>query len=191
MGIFAQKFRMQTKLSDYNNSWYDPGSPIKRAFWYFVNTIVFRNPFIPFSSLKCEILKMFGAKLGKNIVIKPRVNIKYPWFLTIGDDTWIGEDVWIDNVAEVKIGKNVCISQGAMILCGSHDYTSSAFDLIIKPITIEDGVWIGAQSTVSPGIECKSHSILSLKSVATKPLEAYGIYQGNPAKLVKYREILK
>lgn len=182
---------MKTQLSEYNNSWYNPGSTFKRAIWYLVNILIFRNPFAPFSNIKCSILRLFGAKIGRNIVIKPRVNIKYPWFLTIGDNTWIGEDVWIDNVAEVKIGSNVCLSQGSMILCGSHDYTSSSFDLIVKSISIEDGVWIGAQATVSPGIECKSHSVLSLKSVATKPLEAYGIYQGNPAKLVKYREILK
>ncbi len=180
---------MLTKLSEYNNSWYNPGSKIRRGLWYVTNILIMRNPFIPISTIKCSVLRMFGAKIGQNIVIKPRVNIKYPWFLSIGDNTWIGEDVWIDNLATVSIGKNVCLSQGAMILCGSHDYTRSNFDLVVKSVIIEDGVWIAAQATVSQGIICKSHSILSLKSVATRPLEPYGIYQGNPAKLVKKREI--
>ncbi|MGJ8592104.1 MAG: WcaF family extracellular polysaccharide biosynthesis acetyltransferase [Aquaticitalea sp.] len=180
---------MKTDLSTYNNSWYNPGSKLKCILWYFVNIFFFRSPLVPVSSVKRSLLRLFGAKIGNGVVIKPRVNIKYPWFLSIDDNTWVGEDVWIDNVAQVTIGKNVCLSQGAMILCGSHDYSKSSFDLIIGPITLEDGVWIGAQAVVPLGITCKSHSILSLKSVATKTLEPYYIYQGNPAKEVRLRVI--
>ena len=72
-----------------------------------------------------------------------------PWKLKVGNNVWIGEDVWIDNLELVDISDNVCISQGAMLLCGNHDFTSSTFDLIVKPIVLEDGVWIGAKSIVS------------------------------------------
>ena len=133
---------------------------------------------------------MFGAKVGHGVVIKPSANIKYPWFLEIGDHCWIGEGVWIDNLAWVRLGSHVCISQGAMLLTGNHDYKKSTFDLITKEITIENGCWIGAKSIVCPGVTCKSHAVLSVGSVATQDLSAYTIYQGNPASEVRKRVIL-
>ena len=142
---------------------------------------------LPFPSyFKVKLLKLFGAKVGKNVVIKPDVHIKYPWFLEIGDYCWIGEGIWIDNLANIKLGDNVVLSQGAYLLTGSHDYKKEVFDLMLGEIVLEDGVWIGAKATVCPGVTCHSHSVLATGSIATKDLEAYGIYQGNPA--VKKRE---
>jgi putative colanic acid biosynthesis acetyltransferase WcaF len=175
-----------TDLSKFNNDWYHPGNPVKRAIWFVINILFFINPLSPFSGLKIFLLRMFGAKIGTGVVIKPAVNIKFPWKLKIGNYSWIGERVWMDNLDQVNIGNNVCISQGAMLLCGNHHYKKSAFDLIVQPINLEDGVWIGAQSVVTPGVKCLSHSILTVNSVATGNLEAYSIYQGNPA--VKVRE---
>ncbi len=122
-------------------------------------------------------------------MIKPNVKIKYPWNLVIHDYVWIGENVWIDNLAKVTIGGNVCISQGAMLLTGNHDFTKTTFDLIVKPIEIEDGVWIGAKSIVCPGVKCFSHAVLSVNSVATKNLDSNSIYKGNPAVKIKERII--
>jgi len=180
----------QVKLSQYDNSFYNPGSKLKKTMWYVVNMLVFKT-LLPFpSSVKVKILRFFGAKIGIGITIKPNVNIKYPWFLTIGDNCWIGEDVWIDNLALVTIGDNVCISQGAYLLTGSHDYKRECFDLITQPIVLEDGVWIGAKAIVCAGVTCKSHSVLAVGSVATLDLDLYGIYQGNPAKEKRKRDIL-
>lgn len=182
---------MKTDLSRYDNSWYNPGGrTLKRILWYFTNVLFFINPFNPCSAIKVRLLRMFGAQIGKGVVIKPSVNIKYPWNLSIGDYTWIGECVWIDNLTKVSIGSNVCISQGAMLLCGNHNYKKSTFDLIVKPITIEDGAWIGAQSTVCPGVTAHTHSVLSVGSVASKDLEAFSIYRGNPAVKVADRNIV-
>jgi putative colanic acid biosynthesis acetyltransferase WcaF len=89
----------------------------------------------------------------------------------------------------VKIGANVCISQGAMLLTGNHNYKKSTFDLITGEIILEDGVWIGAKSVVCPGVSCHSHAILTVGSIATKNLEAYSIYQGNPAIKIRERSI--
>ena len=133
-------------------------------------------------------LKIFGAKVGAGVVIKPNVNIKYPWKLEIGNNVWIGEQVWIDNLGKVKIGDNVCLSQGAMLLCGNHNYKKVEFDLVVGDISLEEGVWIGAHSVVCPGVRCKSHSILSVNSVAVETLEPYTIYQGNPARELRNRE---
>jgi putative colanic acid biosynthesis acetyltransferase WcaF len=178
---------MKTDLSKFDNGWYHPGRPvIVRALWFLVNGLFFINPVLPFSGLKIILLRLFGARIGRQVVIKPGVNIKYPWRLQIGDHCWIGEKVWIDNLADVKIGNHVCLSQGAFLLTGNHNYKKPAFDLMTGEITLEDGVWIGAKSIVCPGVICYSHAVLSAGSVATKRLEAYGVYQGNPA--IKIRE---
>ena len=138
---------------------------------------------------KIWMLRKFGAKIGKGVFIKPSVNIKYPWTLEIGDYSWIGENVWIDNLAQVKIGSNVCISQGAMLLCGNHNYKKPTFDLMVGEITLEDGSWVGAQSVVCPGVTLHTHAVLGVGSVAHHDLDAYGIYQGNPARKVRERVI--
>jgi putative colanic acid biosynthesis acetyltransferase WcaF len=179
----------QSDLSKYNNSWYDPGAGfIKRFFWYWINAVLIHSYF-PFSSVKVFLLRMFGARIGHGVVIKPNVNIKYPWRLTIGNDTWIGENVWIDNLDSVIIGNNVCISQGALLLCGNHNYTKPTFDLIIGKITLGDGAWIGAKAVVGPDTEVGSHAVLIAGSVASGKLEDYGIYRGNKAVKVKERSI--
>ena len=181
---------LNTNLSSYNNSWFNPGGGrLKRLIWYFINVLFFINPLNPISGLKVLLLRWFGAKIGKGVVIKPSVNIKYPWRLEIGDYTWIGENVWIDNLANVTIGNNVCISQGAMLLCGNHNYKKTTFDLIINNITLEDGSWVGAQSIVCPGVTLHSHSVLGVNSVANHDLEPYSIYQGNPAQKIRSRSI--
>tara|TARA_B100000809_G_scaffold264490_2_gene320475 strand:+ start:1014 stop:1424 length:411 start_codon:yes stop_codon:yes gene_type:complete len=136
-------------------------------------------------------LRLFGAKIGKGVVIKPKVNIKYPWKLSIGDYSWIGEKVWIDNLDHVTIGKNCCLSQEAMLLSGNHDYSNPSFDLIVKPIILNDGSWVGAKSVVCPGVTLYEHAILAVGSIATKNLEANSIYQGNPAIKIKDRIIEK
>jgi len=177
----------KTDLSKFNNSWYNPGGKIKRLVWFVVNFCVFQNRLNGSNGIKVFFLRAFGAKVGKNVIIKPNVNIKYPWKLSIGDNTWIGEQVWIDNLGEVTIGKNVCLSQGAMLLCGNHNYKIESFDLMVGNIELEDGVWIGAHAVVCPSVTCYSHAILSVNSVATHNLEAYTIYQGNPSVKTRKR----
>nr|WP_291750972.1 WcaF family extracellular polysaccharide biosynthesis acetyltransferase [Candidatus Sulfuricurvum sp. RIFRC-1] len=157
--------------------------------WYFIDMIFFKT-LLPFpSGFKMSLLRFFGSKIGTGVVIKPNVHIKYPWFLTIGDHCWIGEGVWIDNLAQVTIGANVCLSQGSYLLTGSHDYKKNTFDLITRPITVEEGTWIGAKAIVCPGVTCHNHSVLAVGSVAVSNLEAYGIYQGNPAVKKRKRAI--
>ncbi|SDL46158.1 WcaF family extracellular polysaccharide biosynthesis acetyltransferase [Siphonobacter aquaeclarae] len=161
----------------------------KNRMWYFVNWAVFNTTF-PFpSGLKCRLLRFFGAKIGTGVVLKPKINIKFPWQLEIGDHVWIGEEVWIDNLVRVRIGSNSCLSQGALLLCGNHDYKSPRFDLTAKPITLAEGVWIGAKSVVCPGVTAASHAVLAVGSVATSDLDAYFVYQGNPARKVRERII--
>ena len=175
-------------LSKYNNDWYNPGkNKLVHILWYFVNILFFINPLVPIVSLKRILLRLFGCKIGKCVVIKPSVNIKYPWLLKIGNNVWIGENVWIDNLANVTLEDNTCISQGAMLLCGNHNYKKSTFDLIVKPIKLKEGSWVGAKAVVCPGVTMEHNSILTVGSIVTSNTEPNGIYQGIPAVKVKTR----
>lgn len=179
----------KTDLAQFNNDWYKPGNKLKIVVWFFFNALFLKNPFMPFSGLKCFVLKCFGSKIGKDVMIKPSVSVKYPWKLKIGNNVWIGENVWIDNLDEVVIKDNVCISQGALLLCGNHNYKKSTFDLLIGPITLEEGVWIGAKSIVTQNVVCESHAVLAVHSVASSNLDSYSVYKGNPAVKIKDRVI--
>lgn len=182
--------KKETQLKkDFDKKDFSTGaSSLKILLWYFTSTLFVRSGIIPFSSVLVFILKTFGAKIGKDVRIKPCIYIHYPWKLSIGDHSWLAE-CRIENLAQVTIGKNVCVSQKAMLLTGNHDYKKTGFDLITKPIVLEDGAWIGAKAIVCPGITAKSHAVLAVGSVATRDLEPYSIYQGNPAVKVKDRVI--
>ena len=120
--------------------------------------------------------------------VKPRVTIKHPWRLRLGDHVWIGEGVWIDNLAEVTIGSHVCISQDAYLLTGNHDYRDPRFGLVTAGITVEDAAWVGARSVVCPGVRVATGSVLTAGTVLTADTVAGGVYQGNPARWVRHRE---
>jgi len=163
-------------------------SGLKQLLWYFTDVFFFRTKVIPFSAVLVFLLRTFGAKIGKEVRIKPGIQVKYPWKLEIGDYCWLA-DCYIENLDWVTMGENCCISQQAMLMTGNHNYKSTTFDLMTAPIVLEDGVWIGAKAVVGPGIKLYSHAVLSLSSVAVSDLTAYTIYQGNPAVKVRDRKI--
>lgn len=176
------------RLSTFNTSSFDRGrSRIVELTWMIVSALIFRHGLAIWSGLKVFVLRAFGARVGKGVVIKPCVQIKFPWKLTVGNDVWIGEHVWIDNLDTVTIGNDVCISQGAMLLCGTHDYKRETFDLITRPINIEDGAWICARAIVCPGVRIGSRAVLTAGAVANHDLDANGVYQGNPAAWKRFR----
>lgn len=182
---------MQTDLSKFKETCtYNAGPLWKIGAWYLVNNFIF-NSWVPWpSNLKINLLRLFGATVGNNVVIKPKVRIKQAWRLKIGDNSWLGEGTWIENLETVELGKNVCISQNAMLLTGNHNYTISDFRYRLGKIRIEDGVWIGAQSVVCPGVVCQSHSVLTVNSVASKNMEAWQVYSGNPAIHIRKRKMV-
>ena len=140
-----------------------------------------------FSGPKRVLLRLFGTSLGRGLVLKPRVRIKFPWRLTVGDHCWIGEGVWIDNLAPVTLGDNVCLSQGVYLCTGGHDHTRPTFDLITKPITVESEAWVGAMSVLLPGVTVGRGAVVAAGSVVTKDVPAGMIVGGNPARVIKPR----
>lgn len=131
------------------------GNPSKliRGSWYLLNAVILRNGILGLipSSWKTALLRQYGAQIGRGVVIKPRVDIKSPWFLEVGDYVWIGEKTWIDNHTTVKIGSNTCISQGAYIFTGNHDWKDSSFSFFCKSVEIGQSVWITAFARIPPG----------------------------------------
>lgn len=183
-------FALNVDLSSYSPGRFDRrAGVIKEALWLIASTILFRLCPFSFSALKRAVLRMFGAQVGRGVVIKPQVKITFPWKLTIGDHVWLGEECWLLNLEQIVIGNNVCISQRAFLCTGSHNYKSPSFDLIVKPITVGEGVWLGASCWVGPGVTIGSHAVLTAGSVTSQNLEPFGIYRGTPAVLIKQRAI--
>ncbi len=170
---------------------YDKGGRgfLVRTAWMVVNAMVFLNPLLPAYRLKAAILRAFGAQIGEAVKIKPSVNIKHPWFLTIGDHCWIGERVWLDCTAPLTIGSHVVISQGAYLCCGTHDWEDPAMGSVITPITIEDGAWIAAFVRVAGNVTIGQEAMIAMGAVVFTDCEPRGTYRGNPAQRVGRRRI--
>jgi len=175
------------KLKGYKSNYKVKKSKLQQLIWYLFSAIVFESSLFPIYRLKNGVLKLFGAKMGSGLVIKPKVYIKYPWLLEIGNDVWIGEGVRIDNLALVKLGSNVCVSQNVFLLTGNHNYRSAAFELMTGPITIEDEVWVGASSVVCPNTVLSQGTIITVGSVISGTTNANRVYRGNPAIDIKPR----
>jgi len=177
-------------LSSFSTGDFDRGaSRLKEFLWLLVSLVLFKLCPIKLSGFKCWVLRRFGAKVGRGVVIKPDVKITFPWKLEVGDHVWLGEECWLLNLAPIKIESHVCISQRAFLCTGNHNYKSPSFDLVTKPILVEAGAWVGALAVVGPGVVLGNHAVLAAGSVASRSLEPFGIYQGNPAVLVKKRAI--
>jgi putative colanic acid biosynthesis acetyltransferase WcaF len=174
-------------LSNYRSDYLHKMPLGVQILWYLISVFFFESSWIPFIAPKIFILKLFGATIGNGSVIKPKVYIKYPWLLEIGNDVWIGEGVRIDNLALVKLGSNVCVSQNAFLLTGNHNYRSAAFELMTGPITIEDEVWVGASSVVCPNTVLSKGTIITVGSVISGTTTANRVYRGNPAIDIKPR----
>ena len=182
--------RTEVHLASFQNDWYDPGAnALVRSAWMLLGSLFLSSWFPWPSALKCTLLRAFGARVGKGVIIKPRVNVKYPWRLTVGDYSWIGEGVWIDSLALVRIGSNACLSQGVMIETGNHDWSRISFDLKVKSVVIEDGAWAAVKSLLLPGAHLATHAVLGAGAVLAGDTEPYGIYTGVPARKVKERVI--
>lgn len=177
------------RLDQYSVGDYSPGAPFwQQLLWYFIGSPLLRSYLLPMSGFKVLILRLFGAQIGQGVRIKTGVRVKFPWRLTIGDHVWLGEDVWIDNLAPIRIGDHVCISQSVYLCTGNHDWNHPGFALRTGEIIIESKSWLAAKSIVGPGVTIKQGSILTLGSVTVQSLEPMTIYSGNPAVAVKTRK---
>lgn len=167
---------------------YHPGAgPIPQTLWFCLGSPLLAARWLPGSSWRVALLKAFGARIGRRCRIKPGLRVKYPWRLGVGDGSWLGEDVWIDNLAAVTIGAQVCLSQGVYLCTGNHDYRSSGFDLIAQPIGIGDGAWIGAMARLAPGVNIGRDAVVAMASVVVDDVEPATVAGGHPARWIRQR----
>jgi putative colanic acid biosynthesis acetyltransferase WcaF len=166
------------------------GAPLwVEALWYFLGLPIVRSPLITSSSLRCFVLRVFGAKIGTGVHIKPGLRVKFPWYLKVGDHSWLGEDLWIDNLADVTIEAHCCLSQGTYLCTGNHNWSSTNMRLYRRPITCRRGSWVGAKSVLCPGVIVGAGAIVSAGSVVTKNIPEMEVHGGNPAQFVRYRKL--
>lgn len=162
-------------------------SKYKEIFWYIIKVFFFLSALPYPSQFKCWLLRCFGAAVGEGVVIKPRVNIHFPWKLEIGNHVWIGEEAFLLNFELLKIGNNVCISQRAFLCGGNHDYKVPSMPYRNGTITLGDGCWVGANVFVAPNVSIGENTVISAGSVVTKSLNENGFYRGNPVEFIKKR----
>ena len=155
--------------------------------WWIVQGTIFRCSPQFMYGFRRFILKLFGAKIGKDVIIRPTVRITYPWKVSIGDFSWIGDDVVLYSLGEIKIGNNVVISQKTYLCTGSHDYSKITFPIFAEKIIIKDECWLATDVFVAPGITIEKGTVIGSRSSVYKNIPANKVCAGNPAKIIRER----
>ena len=166
---------------------YSPGEMTRRVLW------TFAQPLFRFSPRPCFgwrrfLLRCFGAKIGRSVHVYPSATIYFPWHLEAGDESAIGEHVFIYNLGRVTLGSRVTISHRAHLCAGTHDHTKPDFPLLRPPIVIGSDAWICADAFVGPGVTVGEGAIVGARAVAMKDVKPRSIVVGNPARESKKRE---
>jgi len=165
---------------------YSTGILVRRVLWGF-GRLAFRLSPRPCFGWRRFVLRCFGAKIGADVNTYPSTWIYFPWNLTVGDWTAIGEHVLIYNLGPVTLGQKVTISHRAQLCAGTHDYTLPDLPLIRPPIIICDQAWVCADAFVGPGVTVGEGAIIGARAVVVKHVEPWAIVVGNPARFVKTR----
>jgi putative colanic acid biosynthesis acetyltransferase WcaF len=156
--------------------------------WWLVEASLFRfSPQIMYGWRRW-LLRLFGAKIGKGVNIRPTTTITYPWKVSIGDWSQIGDGVVLYSLGDIEIGQNVVISQRSYVCTGSHDYNVPAFDIWAKKITVEPEVWVGTDVFIAPGVRIGRGAVVGARSSVFRDLNPMQVYIGNPAKPIKSRK---
>ncbi|MEV7617922.1 WcaF family extracellular polysaccharide biosynthesis acetyltransferase [Streptomyces sp. NPDC089799] len=161
---------MPRDLTAFTLAGYDKGRGfVTQALWFAVMNTVFMAWFCP-ARLRVALLRAFGAKIGEGVFIRHKVRVLWPWKLTVGDHSWIGEGAWLLNLEPVTIGAHVCVSQEAVLCAGSHDHRAADFRYRNGPVTVEDGAWVAVRATVLAGVTIGRHAVAGAGAVVHKDL---------------------
>jgi putative colanic acid biosynthesis acetyltransferase WcaF len=176
------------ELKSYDQNWYSRGrSNIVILLWWFIQGTIFRFSIHNMYKWRNFLLRIFGAKIGIGVKVRPTCKITYPWKVSIGDYTWIGDDVKLYSLDNITIGKNCVISQESYLCTGSHNIRDKRFSLITRPINISDGAWIASDVFIYPGITIEEMAVVAARSTVTMDIPSNKVYGGNPAKFLKIR----
>ncbi|NJR21752.1 MAG: colanic acid biosynthesis acetyltransferase WcaF [Richelia sp. CSU_2_1] len=177
-------------LRQYNQSNFDRGKPGWFVLlWWLLQAIVFPLTPHPFNHIRRWLLRLFGAQIGRGVIVRPTARFTYPWKVEIGDWSWIGDDVVFYSLDRISIGKHCVISQKSYLCTGTHDSRDPAFRLITASVIIHDGAWIAADCFISPGVEIGANTLIGARSSVFKNMPAGFVCMGNPCVPRYRREI--
>jgi len=157
--------------------------------WWLLQAVLF--PLTPhaFHAPRCWLLRRFGATVGQHVIIRPTARFTYPWHVTIGDYSWIGDDVVLYSLVPITIGQHCVVSQKSYLCTGSHNLHDPHFGLIVAPIVLENGVWVAADCFVAPGVTIGANTVVGARSSVFKSLPAGQVCHGNPCRVVSPRQM--
>lgn len=157
-------------------------------FWWIIDALLVRpTPQVLFAWRRF-VLRRFGARIGKNVRIRPGVRVTYPWKLNVGDNCWIGDDAVIYNIDEITIGDDAVVSQHAYLCAGTHDAREISFPVRASPITIESECWIAARAFVGPGVRIGRGAVVGACSVVQSDVPSATVVAGFPARAIQKRK---
>lgn len=162
---------------------------IGRALWMLLGRPAFRMTFHNWDALRRAILRLFGARVGRGVRIRPTARIEIPWHIDLRDGCVIGDYAILYSLGKITVGERTIVSQYAHLCAGTHDFTKRTFPLLRPPIEVGPDAWIGADAFVGPGVTVGRLAVLGARASAYKDLEARMIHVGNPAKALKEREL--
>ncbi|ODH00121.1 colanic acid biosynthesis acetyltransferase WcaF [Nostoc sp. KVJ20] len=178
-------------LRKYDQSWFDRGRPSWYVLlWWFVQAIAFPLTPQPLNILRCALLRLFGARIGKGVLIRPTARFTYPWKVTIGNYSWVGDNVVLYSLDQIHIGEHCVISQKSYLCTGSHDIQDPAFGLKTASITIDNGAWVAADCFVGPGVQIGANAVIGARSSVFTNMPSGQVCWGSPCrpKTVRLKE---
>lgn len=170
MAHTAAPTAVERSLRGFTGAGYDKGRPrLVQAAWFAVLNLVFVKWWFP-ARWRPVLLRAFGARIGRRVLIRQRVRVHWPWRLDVGDDVWIGEDAWLLNLERISIGSNACVSQGALLCTGSHRRHSPTFEFDNGPIRLEPGAWVAARAVVLRGVTVGRGAVVGAAAIAHRDI---------------------
>ncbi|MCM3748263.1 WcaF family extracellular polysaccharide biosynthesis acetyltransferase [Paenibacillus pasadenensis] len=180
--------RNRIRLDQYDQSWYSRGkSGLFVLLWWLVQGSLFRYSLHPMYAWRRFLLRLFGAQIGKGVQVRATARFTYPWKVSIGDYSWIGDDAEFYSLDRIEVGSHCVISQRSYLCTGSHDIADPAFGLITKPVVIRDGAWVASDVFVYPGVTVGVMGVVAARSTVTRPVPDGEVHAGTPAVYVKQR----
>lgn len=165
------------------------GVNVRRVLWSLVQGTLFHWSFHTWHGWRCGLLRCFGTRVGKEVCVRPSVRIEMPWNLQLGDGVVVGEGVALYCLGQVSVGRRATISQYAHLCAGTHDYTRRSFPLLTKPIVVGEEVWIATDAFIGPGVTVGDRAVVGARAVVVKDVPPDMVVAGNPAKVIKRREL--
>ena len=177
-------------LKNYQASSYDRGrSSLFIMVWWLVQAIAFPLSLHNFNSFRCWLLRLFGAKIGRGVIIRPTARFTYPWKVKIGDYSWIGDDVVFYSIDRIEIGCHTVISQKSYLCTASHNFSDANFPTTTYPILIGNGVWLATDCFVAPGVMIGANAVIGARSNVLRNIPQQQVAWGNPCRVRYSRQI--